>query len=478
MASRASRGCLRCRERRVKCDEARPSCKRCVRREELCVGYRDESTLLFRDETEKAARRAIRRRASTQSLSGSSESISSERTKSIRFPQNSSSVADPSDFSADEISKLNLPAPYPWIKSVPESKKPSNIYLTYFKISKLKEDWLYGGLSVLLPLSALADALAEPKNVPDDYTLMTVVVLDLFETVFMHDAVPIGSHAQGMAQILRLRGPDQVYGARGWSLFRLAHHRLQKQQLAFLQKSLPESDAWLDTLNEELPWTRAEKNSLAINKVCQRARELRKNMDDSNLSLDKTLVIIKEMLELDHVSTTWRNRPEWQYRTIHRQTITQDEHDLSKLPDFIELHRDVWIAYEWNYYRTARIILHEHLLQCLDRYQGSNYSPSLLTALDSFRETATMAIRTLVNEILSTVPQSLGDVDHEGRIIRDSGGPSICKGLGGYFLLWPIKISKNTRSARPEQRSAAQTVFERIRECTGMKSALGEASSI
>ena len=29
-----------------------------------------------------------------------------------------------------------------------------------------------------------------------------------------------------MAQILRLRGPEQIYGARGWSLFRLSHHRL------------------------------------------------------------------------------------------------------------------------------------------------------------------------------------------------------------------------------------------------------------
>ncbi len=29
-----------------------------------------------------------------------------------------------------------------------------------------------------------------------------------------------------MAQLLRLRGPDQIYGARGWSLFRLSHHRL------------------------------------------------------------------------------------------------------------------------------------------------------------------------------------------------------------------------------------------------------------
>lgn len=33
-----------------------------------------------------------------------------------------------------------------------------------------------------------------------------------------------------MTQILRLRGPDQIYGARGWSLFRLSHHRLVRTE--------------------------------------------------------------------------------------------------------------------------------------------------------------------------------------------------------------------------------------------------------
>ena len=55
---------------------------------------------------------------------------------------------------------------------------------------------------------------------------MTVVVLDMFETVYLDDPKTRGSHAEGMAQILRLRGPNQIYSARGWSLFRLAHHRL------------------------------------------------------------------------------------------------------------------------------------------------------------------------------------------------------------------------------------------------------------
>lgn len=33
-----------------------------------------------------------------------------------------------------------------------------------------------------------------------------------------------------MAHILRLRGPEQMHGPRGWSLFRLSHHRWVGQQ--------------------------------------------------------------------------------------------------------------------------------------------------------------------------------------------------------------------------------------------------------
>lgn len=77
-------------------------------------------------------------------------------------------------------------------------------------------------------LIALGKSLAaERGKPPDDYDLMAVVVLDIFETLFMPDsASAAAAHAQGMANILRLRGHAQFYDARGWGLFRLAHHRL------------------------------------------------------------------------------------------------------------------------------------------------------------------------------------------------------------------------------------------------------------
>ena len=190
-----------------------------------------------------------------------------------------------------------------------------------------------------------------------------------------------------MAQILRLRGPDQIYGARGWSLFRLSYHRLvgqysscpqspadnlpyqQKQQLTFKQErqpTLPESEVWLDSLDEAHPHVCIEKENSRINKICLRARNLRKRIDDTDIPAEQTLEMLKEIHELDRTATTWRQGPHRAYKTIRHSEMGQNELSVPKHPDFIQLHRDVWMAYEWNYHRTARIVLHEQLLECLD----------------------------------------------------------------------------------------------------------------
>jgi len=52
------------------------------------------------------------------------------------------------------------------------------------------------------------------------------------KTLYIPKEAAKDSHAQGMAQILRLRGPDLVHNSRGWSLFRLAHHRIVRDQTA------------------------------------------------------------------------------------------------------------------------------------------------------------------------------------------------------------------------------------------------------
>lgn len=52
-----SRACGTCKKRKVKCDEARPICGRCIKSKRVCLGYRSETDLLFRDQTEHTVTR-------------------------------------------------------------------------------------------------------------------------------------------------------------------------------------------------------------------------------------------------------------------------------------------------------------------------------------------------------------------------------------------------------------------------------------
>jgi len=246
------------------------------------------------------------------------------------------------------------------------------------------------------------------------------------------------------------------------------------------QGSLAETDAWLDYLDEDLPSVRLEKGKSQIHKTCERARMLLDSIDDIDSPAEATLNSIREICEHDRATTSWRRGPNWAYKTIDRSQIIQDKVQACQFPLSLQLHHDIWVAYEWNYHRTGRMILHRHLLESINRLQSSNRCNQAAFSLEvsSIKRTSLDIIQTLADEVLSTVPQSLGDIDHDGKILGDSRGAHVRKGIGGYFLLWPIKIIKSLEHATFEQRSAAQAVFERIRECTGMKAALGGLSSI
>ncbi|KAH6956874.1 hypothetical protein DER45DRAFT_292293 [Fusarium avenaceum] len=518
--SHRSRGCLRCRQRRVKCDRGRPSCQRCIARNELCVGYRDEGDLMFQHETKKVVSKSQSLASCNSSASNSSNSSSQERHTRSRSVERTSE-----DSFASSLS-INLPPALPWLKTqsttkpLSEEDQVANLFIDKYVLLPCNESSSAGFLEHLPSLfkevniqghyalrfavqacafadlsreqssealarkslefyghalAALGQSLAEKHKTPDDYDLMTTVMLDIFETLFMPDSLITGSHAQGMAHILRLRGHEQFYDPRGWGLFRLAHHRLQKQQLAKQLSPLPESQDWLDALNDDMASVKLEKDGLEINKICQHANQLTHSLDAQDFDSGQLLDLVDEMLRLDHETTLWRQKPEWAFRVIHRSEILDDEVSQLWLPETIQLHPDLWMAYEWNYHRTARIILHQKLVACLEKFTCT--LPPREASENRIAASISM-IQSLASDVLSTVPQSFGDIDHLGRR-RSESKPARWQAVGAYLLLWPIKIIKSSSTSTTEaQKEDTKRVFERIRECTGMKSTLGALSDI
>jgi hypothetical protein len=328
-----------------------------------------------------------------------------------------------------------------------------------------------------LALGALTKALRSNMGTPDDFTLMTVVVLDIFEAIHLGtDPSRKGQHAEGMKQILRLRGKDQIYSARGWSLFRLAHHRVQQQQLTHRQEPMEESAFWLDSLNDELPEVQVERANHEVVKICDRAKQLLGKLSGPGASTEEVLSLIREIHQLDQTGTRWRTGPNWNYRNISRLSLPQDDPVVATLPHYMQLHTDVWIAYEFNYNRTARIMMHTRFMEIVAAV-GSIDQPEVKAEVDILKAKSRSVIQDMADEILATAPQSLGDIDKDGRIIHEEPTFS-ARGIGAYFLLWPAKTVKYNKYITVEQQQFATKVIERIRDVTGMKETLGELSTI
>lgn len=218
-----------------------------------------------------------------------------------------------------------------------------------------------------------------------------------------------------------------------------------------------------------------EKDGLAINQMCQQANQLLTSIDAGDIEAHHLLDLIDEMLRLDQEATHWRKKPEWSFQTKSRGEILDNREPKLWLPESIQLHPDLWMAYEWNYHRTARIILHQKLVACLEKVNTALPSDSGVTT----RITESInTVQLLASEVLATVPQSFGDIDHLGRWHSESK-TARWQAVGAYLLLWPTKIIKSQSALTTNsQKDDAQRVFGRIRECTGMKSSLGVLSEI
>jgi hypothetical protein len=240
---------------------------------------------------------------------------------------------------------------------------------------------------------------------------------------------------------------------------------------------MPESAMWLDNLDESDPVVGIERRVIQINEVCERGRQCLKKVEDEGLEPLAIVSVIREMHNLDQVAVNWHDKPHWKFETISRNDLSLHPGLLARLPERIQLHTDAWMAYEWNYHRTARILMHRQLLKCLDRLTVFD-NHDINCEIQDLKHHSITTMQGLTDEILSTIPQSLGDINNKGKPDNSTPGNSKGRAVGAYFLLWPIKIIKQLDTATPEQVSYADTTFERIREYTGMKSALGDLSKI
>jgi hypothetical protein len=152
----------------------------------------------------------------------------------------------------------------------------------------------------------------------------------------------------------------------------------------------------------------------------------------------------------------------------------------------------IWMANEWNYYRMARMIIHENVLDLLETLSmdqstvGITYpEPDAAQAGISFSILAQLA-----SDICASVPFLL---EHSNLSI-DSHNPirwntvlqpakkspvlPFIEISAAFTLIWPFEVATSSRVASKEMCEWAACIMDRIERCAGVGQALAVATSI
>ncbi|KAH7386927.1 hypothetical protein DE146DRAFT_666046 [Phaeosphaeria sp. MPI-PUGE-AT-0046c] len=242
---RPSAACFLCRERRIKCDKKEPKCSQCARMRVACPGYRNALDQNFRDESKRVVERAegiYRKPGQSVVRSRDANSSADTATKTnevIRFGQTSSRIYPVSSLSN---SLENVAIAYFMSAYVPASHfdyLPSMYALACVgsTLSTTVHAVSIASLSRQLDVSEIThlarqsystalqqtnSALADPCFASSDSTLVSVLLLSLFEAfVWGRTRTPDSwaMHTNGAFALIKLRGLQQFGSPAGRQLF-------------------------------------------------------------------------------------------------------------------------------------------------------------------------------------------------------------------------------------------------------------------
>ena len=151
--------------------------------------------------------------------------------------------------------------------------------------------------------------------------------------------------------------------------------------------------------------------------------------------------IINAIFILDMKLTTWSGQASGYYLFAKMEAPSsappKTAFDL-QAPPSIHLYTSPTMATMWNQYRCMRILLLECLQKCSSRQRKyTAWEPTPLEidnacAVDQISQ----GIEDLIDDICASVSYLLGEVDQEGNLRQ----PQQKKAIGGFLLLWPLRL--------------------------------------
>ncbi|PYH96733.1 C6 finger domain protein [Aspergillus ellipticus CBS 707.79] len=501
-----SKGCGECRSRKIRCDQARPACSQCTKGSRVCPGYRDQLSLMFRDESQQVIRKA-RTGPATRKAKPSRKTVPPSSTAS---PATSDTTTSPGPASSTVSGTIDLPdivdldpqllelvinepslVPQPsyqpskdeaisfflrqnaWIGTFWSSvdgkpnfhqtlATPSHKAMmaslacvgsamlsrirqsTPLRVAAEKE---YGNA-----LQLITSAVANEQQAKDNATLAAVLTMAIFEVVCNRAPRSIDNwtnHINGAAALLELRGVEQLQNEQGLKLFIQMRYQII---ISCLQREARVPQSVLQCARLALflrPQAEAYGDRLIT--IMGRLSNLRADINERILTDEKEILSASYAVEGDLIAWLASLPKEFLFTTVEGFSPNSSYWGPSPYKNRYHVYTDLWICHTWNQYRTARIILCDLILTYIRRINvGSALPRDLVEHCVQVRNTA----HQLANDICASVPYHFGDAATATQTLVASSPSSADfiqavpleqSFMRGMILLWPLAMAAATR---------------------------------
>ncbi|KAK4156746.1 white-opaque regulator 1 [Chaetomidium leptoderma] len=464
---KASQGCQNCRTRRIKCDKVRPQCTQCVRVRKQCPGYRDQLSLMFRDESTKVMQKAHAQWGVAE-LSELGDSAASSPTSTPPSSTRGRSLVP--ETATPRPTTLATRA-----RKSPEGKrlvreicatpidKAIQFYVEHYVIGLPDEPrvgqelqgtrWVHSpetrdimaavGLAALsnltgdkemdilakhhygLALQNMASTVRNIAGVDIDLVLRAVVMMAMYEVTRGRNEPlsPARTHVMGCAAILSSALPLRhapADGPRG--LLQLCFSMVASKQGSY-QYSSPEPNVLIPTHPEPpsegaLPdtffdWisisdkmvTEPDRPSAELIKIIARFTQLSALVRTQPLvdGQPKTADVIGQALEINDDLEAWERRQDGAWAVVEKQHAGDFFPAEAVFEGCYHVYDNTYIARVWNHYRWARSMVSQLLLESVDRFPASS-SGSLPVSPAQQRRRLALSIRRLARDTLVSIP--------------------------------------------------------------------------
>ena len=313
---------------------------------------------------------------------------------------------------------------------------------------------------------------------------------------------------EGLRNLLRLRGTQQLHTRRARGIFALTYGTavsgaphasrcfgIVANTLTFHQKmyalmtgNRSPLDDWepvLDgirkarnTLNS--PMTRGARFHHQVADLCSQMKSMSNFSSERTDMCEKAFHLKQAALDLDTSALDWYgDDPKWRPRFVSHGTTPPDTAQsggraVEYFPDFLTFRH-------WNFFRATRIVLQETLLH-FDQLNGgsaTSLASHQFTLSVSERRRCANTIADVANDILNTLPFLYGDVDNTGKMVSTKQhASSHWPGQTPLASLttWPLRMIKLSEHTSSPQKYLATEALYKIGRTLGVRQALTVAA--